>query len=213
MTVVAGQVSRQFPEMKDWSVQLVDFYHFFVNPQLQTALVVLLCAVGCVLLIASGQRREPAAGASGVAAEGNCGTNGAGREPAGRLLRQLLVESLVLSTVGGSAGLLAALWAVDAIDTVMPANLLPVPDVRIDATVLLFAFALTMVDRAAVRHRARLARGEDRLERKSSSRRRARRAARGRGCATALPRRARAGDDSADRGRPPFSEPRAACST
>ena len=35
MNVVAGQVSRQFPEMKEWSVQLVDFYHFFVNPQLR----------------------------------------------------------------------------------------------------------------------------------------------------------------------------------
>ena len=47
--------------------------------------------------------------------------------------------------MGGVAGLLAALWAVDAIDAVMAANLLPVPDVRVDTTVLLFAAGLTLV--------------------------------------------------------------------
>jgi putative ABC transport system permease protein len=144
MTVVAGQVSRQFPEMKDWSVQLVDFYHFFVNPQLQTALVVLLCAVGCVLLIASVNVANLLL-ARAASRQKEIAVRTALGASRGRLLRQLLVESLVLSTLGGSAGFLAALWAVDAIDAVIPANLLPVPDVRIDATVLLFAFALTIV--------------------------------------------------------------------
>src|SRR5262245_59147157 len=53
MNVVASQVSQQYPEMKEWGVQLVTFYNLFVSPQLRTALVVLLAAVGCVLLIAS----------------------------------------------------------------------------------------------------------------------------------------------------------------
>jgi putative ABC transport system permease protein len=60
------------------------------------------------------------------------------------LLRQLLVESLVLSSIGGVVGLLAALWGIDAINAVMPANLLPVPTVGIDVTVLLFALGLTV---------------------------------------------------------------------
>ena len=81
MNVVAGQVGQQYPEMKEWGIQLVDFYHCFVNPQLQTALVVLLCAVGCVLLIACGERRQPAAGARGVAAEGNRRAHRDRREP------------------------------------------------------------------------------------------------------------------------------------
>ena len=50
----------------------------------------------------------------------------------------------MLSSIGGAAGLLAALWGVDAINAVMPPNLLPVPDVRIDATVLVFAVVLTI---------------------------------------------------------------------
>jgi hypothetical protein len=56
----------------------------------------------------------------------------------------LLVESLVLAAIGGAAGLVVALWAVDAVNGIIPPTLLPVPDVQIDATVLLFALALTM---------------------------------------------------------------------
>src|SRR6185369_10694292 len=112
--------------------------------QLRTALMVLLCAVGCVLLIASANVANLllARAASRQKEIAVRTALGAGR---GRLLRQLLVESLVLSAIGGAAGLVAAVWAVHAINSMMPANLLPVPDVRVDTTVLLFALALTIV--------------------------------------------------------------------
>jgi putative ABC transport system permease protein len=143
MNVVAGQVSQQYPEMKEWGIRLVDFYHFFVNPQLQTGLVVLLCAVGCVLLIASANVANLLL-ARAAARQKEIAIRTAIGASRGRLLRQLLVESLVLSSLGGAVGLLAALWGVAAINSVMPANLLPVHDVGIDATVLLFALALTV---------------------------------------------------------------------
>ena len=144
MDVVAGQVSQQYPETKEWGIRLVDFYHFFVNPQLQTGLLVLLCAVGCVLLIAAANVANLLL-ARAASRQKEIAVRTAIGASRGRLLRQLLVESLVLSSIGGAVGLLAALWGVDAINAVMPANLLPVPDVGIDSTVLLFSVVLTVV--------------------------------------------------------------------
>jgi putative ABC transport system permease protein len=143
MNVVAGQVSQQYPEMKEWGVRLVTFYNFFVSQQLRTALVVLLCAVGCVLLIASANVANLLL-ARAASRQKEIAVRTALGASRGRLLRQLLVESLVLSSIGGAIGLIAALWAVDAINAMMPANLLPVPAVRVDVSVLLFALALTI---------------------------------------------------------------------
>jgi putative ABC transport system permease protein len=144
MDVVAGVVSQQYPEMKDWGIRLVDFYHVFVSPQLQTALVVLLAAVGCVLLIVSANVANMLLARAGSREKEVAVRTAMGASRA-RLLSQLLIESLVLSALGGIVGVVAALWGVDAINSVMPANVLPVPDVHVDLTVLLFALALTFV--------------------------------------------------------------------
>jgi len=144
MNVVASQVGQQYPEMKEWGIRLVTFYNWFVNPQLRTALVVLLCAVGCVLLIASANVANLLL-ARAASRQKEIAVRTALGASRGQLLRQLLVESLVLSAIGGAIGLIAAVWAVNAIDAVLPANLLPVPDVPVDVTVLLFALALTIV--------------------------------------------------------------------
>jgi predicted permease len=62
-----------------------------------------------------------------------------------RLIRQLLTESLLLSLLGGAAGLLLALWAVDVLKGVPPPpGALPVNlDFSIDSRVLIFALALS----------------------------------------------------------------------
>jgi putative ABC transport system permease protein len=52
MDAVAARMAAQFPEMKDWGVRLQAFYHWFVQDNLRTALIVLLSAVGLVLLTA-----------------------------------------------------------------------------------------------------------------------------------------------------------------
>jgi len=63
----------------------------------------------------------------------------------GRLVRQLLVESVLLSFTGGVASLLVSLWAVRAINHALPPNTLPVPAVEIDATVFSFALGATIL--------------------------------------------------------------------
>ncbi len=67
---------------------------------------------------------------------------GAGRS---RLIRQLLVEGLLLAFIGGALAMLLARFAVECIVAFSPAGLPRISAVHINATVLLFAFAVTAI--------------------------------------------------------------------
>ena len=66
---------------------------------------------------------------------------GAGRA---RLVRQLLVESLVLAIVAGTLGVLLAIWGLDLLLALGPSDLPRAGEVRIDALVLGFAMAASL---------------------------------------------------------------------
>jgi putative ABC transport system permease protein len=67
---------------------------------------------------------------------------GAGR---GRLVRQLLTESLLLAVAGAVTGVLLAYASLDSLVALIPLSLPPNSPVAINATVLAFAMALTVV--------------------------------------------------------------------
>src|SRR6185503_16496541 len=67
---------------------------------------------------------------------------GAGRS---RLIRQLLTENLVLATIGGGFGVLAASWTQSLVIAAMPADLPRIHEIDINWIVVLFAAAITIV--------------------------------------------------------------------
>jgi putative ABC transport system permease protein len=106
----------------------------------RTSLLILLGAVALVLLIAcanvanlllaraSARQREVALRAALGAARG-------------RLIRQVLTESLVLALLGGAAGLFLGSTALQLLLDLHPANVPRLAEVHLDGTVLAFSFA------------------------------------------------------------------------
>src|SRR5438067_9746224 len=144
MNTIAARVGQQYPEVRDWGINLVTLFDTFVSAQLKTGLLVLLCAVGFVLLIACANIANLLL-ARAAARRNEMAVRTAMGASRSELLRQLLVESVVLSASGGVVGLIIAVWALKAINRTLPPNLLPVPAVQIDATVLWFAASLTLL--------------------------------------------------------------------
>ena len=142
MDTISSRLGQQYPEVRDWGIHLMTMLDTFVPAQLQTALLVLLAAVACVLLIACANIANLLL-ARATARQKEIAVRTALGASRKMLLRQLLVESVALSLIGGITGLGAAVGAIRVINRVLPPNLLPVPQVSIDATVL--AFALTLM--------------------------------------------------------------------
>jgi predicted permease len=101
----------------------------------RTSLMVMLAAVGLLLLIACANTASlllARAAARGREAAMRAAL-GAGR---GRIIRQMLTESLLIATAGGIVGLLFAYWSVPALLALTPSSYRITDDVRIDGTVL-----------------------------------------------------------------------------
>jgi putative ABC transport system permease protein len=141
-TIAAG-MAVTYPEIRDWGIHLLTFFETFVSPQIETGLLILLAAVAFVLLIACANIANLLL-ARATARHKEIAVRTALGASRGRLVRQLLVESVTLSGIGGLFGILGAFWLVRAVNAALPANLLPVSDVHIDATVLAVAAALTL---------------------------------------------------------------------
>jgi putative ABC transport system permease protein len=145
MNGVALQLGKEYPkDDQGWGVALATFYDWIVPPSLRTSLFVLLGSVIAVLLIActnlanlmlarsTARRREQAVRLA----------LGASR---GRLVREVMTESILLSIVGGGGGVVLAYWAVPVFRAQL-ATVLPRADaIALNTTVLLVAAGVSVL--------------------------------------------------------------------
>jgi putative ABC transport system permease protein len=144
MNALAARLRPLYPvSRKDWGVTIVPLNEQ-VTGDIKPTLLVLLGAVGFILLIAcanvanlllaraSGRQREIAIRTA----------LGASR---GRLVRQLLVESVVLSSLGALLGLAVAFWGVGALRHLTFVNLPRANEVSLDLRVLGFALVASLL--------------------------------------------------------------------
>ena len=119
-------------------------YQESVSRDVKPALLMILGAVGMLLLIACANTANLLlARASGRGRELSVrAALGAGR---GRIVRQLLTESIILFITGGLLGVALAYWTVPALVAMTPPGFLPGQAVRVDATVLVATLALSLI--------------------------------------------------------------------
>jgi putative ABC transport system permease protein len=141
---IEQDLARRFPsKIEGYTVAAVPLLTSMVE-SVQRPLLVLFGAVAFVLLIAcvnvSNLLLARATTRTGEIAVRSA--LGAGR---GRLVRQLLAESAVLSLAGGAVGLLLASWGVKALMAAAPADLPRAANVHMDAAILAFSVAVSIL--------------------------------------------------------------------
>jgi predicted permease len=143
LTAIARRLQGQFPveNARKRGVRLIPVIDGIVGP-FRVALLTLFAAVGAVLAIACANlanlmltrattRRKD------VAVQLALGSSRA------QVIRQVLIEALLMSISGGLLGVLIAHWGVAALRVLAPAGLPRAGEVRVDVVVLVFSFVLS----------------------------------------------------------------------
>ncbi len=142
ITTIAARLAAQYPEFNTgWGVALIR-YQDLVILNIRQALTILLAAVGVVLLIACANvanllLARSAARSSEIAIRLALGAS------RGRLIRQVLTESVLISLIGGAIGVAIAVWLTRALIGLNPQGIPRAGEIGVDGRVLTFSFLIS----------------------------------------------------------------------
>jgi putative ABC transport system permease protein len=142
ISAINAEHAKEFPETnKGWDANLSVLHERLVR-QIRPSLIALLGAVGFVLLIACANVANLLL-ARGAARQKEIAVRSAMGASRGRVVRQMLTESILLSAIGGIAGLLLSIWLTDLLRSMLPEGAPRMDQVGIDFRVLSFALGIS----------------------------------------------------------------------
>jgi putative ABC transport system permease protein len=144
LNTIGTRLEQQYAQFNTgWGVELVPLRDQFVG-EIRPALWILLGAVGFVLLIACANVANLLL-ARATARHREIAIRTALGASRMRVIRQLLTESILLSAVGGTLGLLLAWWGLETLVALSPRDLVNVEKISINMMVLAFTLGVSFL--------------------------------------------------------------------
>lgn len=144
MATIAARLAQQRPDSNTgWTVKVQDLRNRFVK-DLRPALLVLLAAVGFILLISCANVSNLLL-TRAIEQEGEFAIRTALGARRSSLVNHMLVESVLLSLLGGLLGLVLAGATLKALPLIAPQDIALLRDLRLDGRVLGFSFVLSLL--------------------------------------------------------------------